>query len=200
MQDMIDIEAWKQDGQELWCTVEKNKLVVLWWNNPWFRMATIGVFVTVFAVVLFIFWKNLFISILLGIIAIPYLFSGIKFLLIGKQTGGLYSFFTEYGFGIGCDADRLMIPYSQIEVPEYVDPSTVNQNYIVLPVITDPQGILIETKDGNEQPWDGNEYRRGIASIEFNKEGLIARAYPNEMVVQLFGAIHSLSIYFKDKE
>ena len=44
MNDSIDLEEWRKDGERLWTQIQERKLVVIFWNNPWFRFAVPGVF------------------------------------------------------------------------------------------------------------------------------------------------------------
>lgn len=195
MTHSIDINAWRNDGKNLWTQIQERKLVVIFWNNPWFRLALLGSVFVIAAVATWLIWRNHFVSSALGIVALPFLYASIKYYSIGVRTGGLYSFFSEKGFGIGCDADRLSFPYSSIQLPEKVSPATVNKNYIVLPVRADAKEVIIERKNGVDSEWDGTPYERGIASV-FIKDGAVyVRAYPNEMIVHLFCAIYPLSMY-----
>jgi len=200
MPKKIDVAAWRRDGERLWNTIQERELVVLPWNNPWFRFAVPGVPLFLAAIVTWFIWWNPFVSGVLALLAAPCLYTAIKYYSIGKRTGGLYSFFSETGFGMGCDADRLSIPYSSLDLPKQVTPSTVNHNYIVLPVRPGIDGIMLERKTGVDSPWDGAPYRRGIAAILRTRDGALhARAYPNEMIVHLFRAVFPLALYLKER-
>ncbi len=171
------------------------------WRNPWIRFAVPGLILLVAAASWGFISTSGFTSqsLFLALASLPFVYTAVKYFRIGANTGGLYSFFSEKGFGVGCDADRLCIPYSEIQLPERVAPSTVNENYIVLPVKADAVGIIVESKDGTDRPWDGKPYQRGIVSVVIKDGVLQARAYPNEMIVQLFCAIYPLSMFLKGK-
>jgi hypothetical protein len=81
-----------------------------------------------------------------------------------------------------------------------VNPGTVNENYIVLPVVGSNNGIVIERKTGDDVPWDGTPYARGIASVFLKDDQLRVRAYPNEMIVHLFSAIYPLRVYLSRRD
>lgn len=172
-------------------------LVVAFWNNPWRRFALIGIFVVVVA--LGLFTRSLGAAAVLLVLSVPFVYTAVKYFRIGVQTGGLYSFFSENGFGVGCDADRLSIPYSSIVLLPNVNPSTVNENYVVLPVIGGCSGIRVEQKTGSDMPWDGTPYTRGIVSVYLQDGEVRVRAYPNEMIVHLFSAVYPLSIYLSGR-
>lgn len=199
MNQAIDIQAWRKDGEQLWAQIQERKLVVIWWNNPWFRFAVIGLVLLIAAAVTWLIWRDNLISGLFVLLALPCAYIATKYYAIQARTGGLYSFFSDTGFGIGCDADRLSFPYSSLQLPGMVSPSTVNENYIVLPVKPEIQGVKIERKSGADSTWDGTPYKRGIASI-FIKDGAVhVRANPNEMIVHLFCAIYPLAMYLDAK-
>lgn len=200
MSQAIDIEAWRRDGEKLWAAIQAHKLVSIHWNNPWRRLAGIGLVPLVAAVVVGIFTESLIAAGGLMILSLPFLYMAAKCFRIGAQTGGLYCFFSEYGFGVGCDADRLSIPYSSIALPEWINTGTVNENYIVLPVTASSKGVQIEQKTGVDLPWDGKPYTRGIVSVFFQDGEVRVRAYPNEMIVHLFSAIYPLSVYLSRRE
>jgi len=195
----IDLEAWRRDGQQLWEQVDATKLVVIPWRNPWPRFAILAVVILIAAVTILAISHNVFAGAMICAFSVPCIFTAAKYRCIGVRTGGLYSFFSDKGFGLGCDEDRICIPYSALRLPDKVSPSTVNDNYIVLPVCTESAQVLIERKDGADAPWDGSPYNRGIISV-FTKDGqLVAKAYPNEMIVHLFCAVYPLSLYLKSK-
>jgi hypothetical protein len=195
MSQAIDIEAWRRDGEKMWAAIHERKLLVIWWNNPWRRFAAIGLVLVVAAVVVGIAMRAYILTAVLAAASLPFLYTAVKYFRVGLRTGGLYSFFSERGFGIGCDADRLSIPYSSIVLPESVNPGTVNENYIVLPIAGGTEGVVIERKVRDDLPWDGATYARGIASVFLKDNQVRVRAYPNEMIVHLFSAIYPLSIY-----
>lgn len=199
MNQSIDIEAWRKDGERLWASIQQRKLVAIFWNNPWRRFAVPGSLLTVATVATVLWGCNYLVSGALGVLSLPFVYTAIKYYRIGVRTGGLYSFFSEEGFGIGCDADRLSIPYSSIHMPEKVSPATVNDNYIVLPVRPSTVGVMIERKNGLDSEWDGKPYERGIASVLIRDGVLQVRAYPNEMIVHFFCAIYPLCIFLNSK-
>lgn len=155
MNQPIDLDAWRRDGEGLWGQIQERKFVANYWNNPWYRFAAIGAALVIATVVTELLWGNHYVSAVLGILALPCVFTAARYFWIGVQTGGLYSFFSESGFGIGCDADRLSIPYSAMQLPERISPATANENYILLPVRAETGGIIIERKNGPDIPWDG---------------------------------------------
>ena len=199
MNEAIDIEGWRRDGEQLWASIQETKLVVVYWNNPWPRFAVIGALFLIAAVTAALLWQNYIAVAALTLAALPCVYTAIKYYRIGAQTGGLYSFFSENGFGIGCHEDRLSIPYSSIRRPARVTPSTVNDNYIVLPVAPEKAGVIVERQNGTDSPWDGTPYQRGIASILLENGELRARAYPNEMIVHLFCGIYPLCIFLESR-
>ena len=199
MNQPIDIEAWRKDGERLWGSIQETKLVVIPWNNPWRRFAILGAAILVAACVAAFTMRNQYVF-AFAAISLPFLYTALKYFRIGAQTGGLYSFFSENGFGIGCDADRLLIPYSAILLSDRVSPSTVNDNYIVLPAKPETTGVVIERPNGEDSQWDGTPYKRGIASVFITDGDLRVGAYPNEMIVHLFCAIYPLSIFLTSRD
>jgi hypothetical protein len=200
MKQTVSIEAWRRDGERLWAAIQEKKLIVIPWRNPWRRLAMIGLGLLIVAIVVGVLMRSFLIAGALAAFSLPGFYYAVKFLRVGAQTGGLYSFFSERGFGIGCDADRLSIPYSSIVLPSIVSPSTVNQNYIILPVVGTSDGVRLERKSGIDSSWDGKPYTRGIASIVLQDGHIRARAYPNEMIVHLFCAIYPLSVFLNQRE
>ena len=200
MSQAVDIESWRQDGERLWAAIQAHRLVVIPWNNPWRRIGLLSVVLLAASLGMGLLTSAYWIAALLGVICAGLVYTAIKYYRIGVQTGGLYSFFAEHGFGIGCDADRLLIPYSSISVPAVVNPGTVNDNYIILPVVASSEGVLVEQKAGSDLPWDGKPYTRGIASVLIKDGALRVCAYLNEMIVHLFCAIYPLSIYLSRRE
>jgi hypothetical protein len=194
----INVQEWCQRGSRLWEAVKRDKIVILPWKNPCLRLASVSV-VLFLASLLVWFILPLAIAVaVMGVLiasALFPLFYAIKFYLIGQKTGGLYSFFSEEGFGVGCSQDRVFIPYSALRFPEEISPSTVNENYIVLPVTPLCLGAVIEKKSGPAANWDGTPYTRGIITVLKEGDKLIARAYPNEMIVHLFCAIYPLCFH-----
>lgn len=195
MNQSIDVQAWRKDGERLWARIQESKLVAIFWNNPWFRFAIPGAVLVMSSLAAAIVWRNGFVSVAFGILSLPFVYTSAKYYLIRVRTGGLYSFFSEKGFGIGCDADRLSFPYSSIRLPEKVSPATVNDNYIVLPIKAEITGVTIERKNGTDSSWDGTPYKRGIATVFIKDGAVLVKAYPNEMIVHLFCAIYPLSMY-----
>ena len=191
----INIEDWLTTGESLWGDIQSRRLVVIWWNNPWARLALVAMIPAVLAVATWAVWKSLVVAALLALLSIPPVYMAVKFYLIGLRTGGLYSFFASEGFGIGCDADRILIPYNEVRLPEVANPSTVNENYILLPVVKNPQGIKIESKDGSTIPWDKTPYKRGIIAVEEKSGEIVVSSYPNEMIVHLWLAVYPLALY-----
>jgi hypothetical protein len=199
MSEQVDLDAWRKDGENLWAAIQENDLVVIYWNNPWYRFALPGGVLVLAAIVTAIIWRSAIVSGAMGALSLPFVMTAAKYFIIGMRTGGLYSFFSEKGFGVGCDADRISFPYSAIRLPDTVAPSTVNENYIVLPVRAERTDVTIERKDGVDTEWDGEPYRRGIASVHIKDNVVCVRAYPNEMIVQLFCAIYPLSLFLASK-
>jgi hypothetical protein len=197
MNQSANLDAWREDGERLWSRIQQSKLVVIPWNNPWRRLALLALVPLITAAVAAIMLKSRYPSLVFTLISLPLLIPALIFFVVGRRTGGLYSFFTESAFGIGCEADRISIPYSAIQLPQKVNPATVNNNYLVLPVKAETTGVLIERKNGKSSPWDGKPYRRGIASAFIKDGAFYVKAFPKEMVVRLFCAIHPLSMHLK---
>lgn len=186
---------WRKLGEQLWSRAQQSELVFLPWNNPWRRFAALAFVPLICAGAAAITFKSHYALFAFALLSVPFVVSAIIFYIIGARTGGLYSFFTEQGFGVGCDADRILIPYSTIQLPRNSNPATVNSNRVVLPIKGEPTGILIERKDGTASPWDGKPYKRGIVSV-FKKDGtLCVKAFSDEMLVHLCSTIHPLGVF-----
>ena len=195
MSQSFDTAAWRKVGEQLWSRAQQSELVLLPWKNPWRRLAALALVPLICAAAAAITFKSHYGLFVFTALSIPFVVSAIIFFIIGARTGGLYSFFSEKGFGVGCDADRILIPYSLIQLPKKVDPATAKYNQIVLPVRAEITGVLVERNDGTVSPWDGKPYKRGIVSV-FIKDGAIhVKAFPNEMIVHLFYAIQPLSVF-----
>ena len=195
MSQSIDTGEWRKLGEQLWSRAQQSELVFLPWKNPWRRFAALALVPLICAGGAAITFKGHYALFVFTALSIPFVVSAIIFFMIGARTGGLYSFFSEKGFGVGCDADRILIPYSLIQLPKKVNPATANYNQIVLPVRAEITGVLVERKDGTVSSWDGMPYKRGIVTV-FVKDGAIhVKAFPNEMIVHLFYAIQPLSVF-----
>ena len=100
------------------------------------------------------------------------------------------------GFGIGGALERIAIPYSAVVMPEVISPSTVNLNYIDLPVPSEHfDAISILKANGENSVWDQRPFKQAIAEIRVADGRLIAKAYPNEFIVHLFSTLHPLLMY-----
>lgn len=195
----MDTGEWRKLGEQLWSRAQQSELVFLPWKNPWRRFATLALVPLICAGAAAITFKGHYALFVFAALSLPFVISAIIFFIIGARTGGLYSFFSEKGFGVGCDADRILIPYSLIQLPRKVNPSTANYRQIILPVRADIAGVLVERKDGTVSRWDGKPYKRGIVSV-FIKDGAIhVKAFPNEMIVHLFYAIQPLSVFLASR-
>lgn len=199
MNQSTNTAQWQKTGDQLWSRVQESKFVVIPWNNPWRRFALLAS-VPLITAAAGLTLKSRYPSIILAIFSVPPIIAALVFFIIGVRTGGLYSFVSEEGFGVGCDADRITIPYSLIEVPQNANPEKMNRNCIVLPVKAETTGVLIERKDRTASPWDGKPYKRGSVSV-FMKEGsLCIKAIPNEILVQLCCAIYPLNKFLISKK
>jgi hypothetical protein len=199
-QHSINLEEWRLNGARMWDAVRKEKMILLPWKNPWPRCLALGsgmIFSALFLHFTFASAASSVLSVLLVLGSVPLIFSAVKLYSQGFSTGGLYSFFTEHGFGVGCSKDRLLIPYSELCLPPSISPSTVNENYIVLPLARHPKDLKVETSSGTVLEWDGKPYVRGILSVFSDGGDIVVKAFPNEMIAQLFCAIHPLCVFLK---
>lgn len=199
MKQPIDLAAWRKDGEQLWSRIQQSKLVLLPWNNPWRRLAALGAVPLMSSLVAAICFKTHYPAYLFAAISVPFLILAVIFSVIGNRTGGLYSFFSESGFGIGCGADRIVIPFSSIQLPQNIDPSTVNKDFLVLPVKAEATGVVIEPKNGKAMPWDGTPYRRGIISAYIKDGEFCVQASPNGMILHLFFGVYPLAVYLNSQ-
>jgi hypothetical protein len=199
MNQSFDTSAWRKVGEQLWSRAQQSELVLLPWNNPWRRFAALALVPLVCAGAAAFTFKSRYALIVFALLSVPFVVSAIIFFIIGRRTGGLYSFFSGNGFGVGCEADKICIPYSSIQLPKKVDPATLNKNHIILPARAETTGIVIERKDGTTSPWDGKPYKRGIVSVFIKDGALHVRAFPNEMILHLFYAIHPLSVFLTSR-
>lgn len=199
MNQSFDTSAWRKVGEQLWSRAQQSEQVLLPWKNPWRRFAALALVPLICAGAAAITFKTHYALLVFLGLSVPFVISAIVFFIIGRRTGALYSFFSENGFGVGCDADKICIPYASIQIPKKVDPATLKNNHIVLPVRAETTGIVIERKDGTASPWDGKPYKRGIVSV-FIKDGAIhVKAFPNEIILHLFYAIHPLSVFLTSR-
>jgi hypothetical protein len=185
----------RKDGERLWSRIQQSKLLVLPWNNPWRTLAKLSLVPLLSSAAAALTLRSHFPAILFAVISLFFVIPALVFFIVARRTGGLYSFFSETGFGVGCDADRITIPYSALQLPQKVDRPAVNKNCIVLPVKAETTGVVIESKGGNASPWDGKPYRRGIVSAYIKDGSFQVQASPNAMIVHLSSVIHPLSVY-----
>lgn len=196
----MDPDAWRKDGERLWTRIQQSKLLVLPWNNPWRTLGKLSLVPLLCSATAALTLKNHYPAILFALLSLIFVIPALIFFTIARRTGSLYSFFSENGFGVGCDADRIIIPYSALQLPEKMDRATANKNCIVLPVKAETTGVIIESKDGKASPWDGKPYRRGIVSAFIKDGSFQVKASPNAMIVHLFSVIHPLSVYLKSQD
>ena len=199
MNQSFDTNAWRKVGEQLWSRAQQSELVLLPWKNPWRRFAALALVPLVCAGAAAITFKSHYGLVVFALLSIPFVLSAIMFFMIGRRTGGLYSFFSEKGFGVGCDADRIFIPYSLIQLPQKVSPTTANYKQIVLPLRAEITGVLLERKDGTVSSWDGKPYKRGIVSVFVQDGAIHVKAFPTEMIVHLFYAIQPLSVFLTSR-
>ena len=199
MNQPVDLDAWRKDGERLWTRIQQSKLLVLPWNNPWRTLAKLSLVPLLCSAAATFTLQSHYPAFLFALLSLIFVIPALIFFTIAWRTGGLYSFFSENGFGVGCDADRIIIPYSALQLPQKVDRATVNKNYIVLPVKPEATGVMIESKNGNASPWDGKPYRRGIVSAFIKDGSFQVKASPNSMIVHLFSVIFPLSVYLKSQ-
>lgn len=199
MNQSIDLDAWRKDGERLWTRIQQSKLLVLPWNNPWRTLAKLSLVPLISSATAALTLKSHYPALLFAILSLIFVIPALIFFAVARRTGSLYSFFSETGFGIGCDADRITIPYSALQLPQKVDRATVNKNYIVLPVKAETVGVVVESKNGKASPWDGKPYRRGIVSAFIKDGSFQVKASPNAMIVHLFSVIFPLSVYLKSQ-
>jgi hypothetical protein len=195
MNQPIDLDAWRKDGEQLWSRIQQSKLLVLPWNNPWRTLAKLSLVPLISSIAATFTLRSHFPAFLFALIFLLFVIPALVFFIVARRNGGLYSFFSETGFGVGCDTDRITIPYSALQLPQKVNRATVNRNYILLPVKAETTGVIIESKDGKASPWDGTPYRRGIVSAFIKDGSFQVKASPNAMIVHLFSVIYPLSVY-----
>src|SRR5215469_15427830 len=114
MNQSFDTAAWRKVGEQLWSRAHQSELVLLPWNNPWRRFAALALVPLVSAGAAAFTFKSHYALFVFAFLSVPFVVSAIIFFIIGARTGELYSFFSEKGFGVGCQADRILIPYSLI--------------------------------------------------------------------------------------
>ena len=198
MNQPMDLEAWRKDGERLWTRIQQTKLLVLPWNNPWRTLAKLSLVPLLCSAIAALTLKHHYAALLFALLSLIFVIPALIFFTVACRTGGLYSFFSENGFGVGCNADRITIPYSALELPQKVERAT-HKNFIVLPVRAETTGVMIESKSGKAAPWDGKPYRRGIVSAFIKDGSFQVKASPNGMIVHLFSVIHPLSVYLKSQ-
>jgi hypothetical protein len=194
----IDVTAWKSEGKALWEHIPESGQLVFAWNNPWLRVTALGSITLAGSIALLIFGpgKAWWLALPVALCALFLLFKGLKFYILDRRAGGLHFFFSKEHFGMGGAHQRIAIPYSVIVMPEAIAPSTVNSNYIDLPVpAADCSKIMILSRDGGSKPWDGQPFEVAIASIEIADGKLVAKAYPNEFIVHIFSSLYPLIMY-----
>ena len=196
MEERIDLDAWKEDGKGLWQHVQEQGELAFAWCNPWFRLLVVGLGILSAAVVCQLLFGRWYISLPIALYSLLSLYNSIKFLVLDRRIGGLYFFYSTDGFGIGGALERIAIPYSAVVMPEVISPSTVNSNYIDLPVPSEHfDAISILKANGENSVWDQRPFKQAIAEIRVADGRLIAKAYPNEFIVHLFSTLHPLLMY-----
>lgn len=196
MEDRIDIDAWRADGERLWNDICDHGEVSVAWRNPWFRLLLIGGAILAVAVVSHLLVGRWYVSLPIAVYSLLFIYNGLKFLVLDRHIGGLHFFYTAECFGIGGATERIAIPFSAVVMPKVISPWTVNSNYIDLPVPPPSfEAISVRTPDGRRTTWDGRPFKQAIAQVRIADGKLIAKAYPNEFIVNLFSTLWPLLIY-----
>src|SRR5215469_15062335 len=103
MNQPIGLDAWRKDGEQLWSRIQQSKLLVLPWDNPWRTLAKLSSVPLLSSAVAALTLKNHYPALLFALISLIFVVPAVLFFTIAWRTGSLYSFFSETGFGVGCD-------------------------------------------------------------------------------------------------
>ena len=200
MENRINIQAWKADGERLWGHVQEHGCVKFAWLNPWFRFIVLGLFLLALAAACQIFVGWWIASASVAFLSFLSLCVGIRFLVIDRRIGGLYFFYSTESFGIGGTFEWIEIPFAAVVAPQKISPSTVNSNYIVLPVpVENFSAISICRVDGAKHLWNLRPFKQAIAEVRVSDGNLIVKAFPNEFIVRFFSTLHPLVLHLNDK-
>src|SRR5215475_7878152 len=100
MNQPFDLDACK-DGERLWSRIQQSKLLVLPWKNPWRTLAKLSLVPLLSSAAAAFTLKSHFPAILFALISLFFVVPALIFFAVAWRSGGLYSFFSETGFGVG---------------------------------------------------------------------------------------------------
>lgn len=129
---MTELNDWLREGKEKWELVEQYGEVTIPWNNPWYRFAGVAAVGLIIAAVGH-FWLEMKPVWLVGIgISALGALTAARFFIKGHRVGGIAAFVSKNGCSIGCDYDRLFIPWSAVETN--VQQLPINDQFMLVPI------------------------------------------------------------------
>ncbi len=177
------LNDWLREGKDKWALVEKHGEITIPWNNPWYRFAVIA-FVGLVIAAAGYFWFELKPVWLVGAgIAALGALTAMRFFVKGYRVGGVAAFVSKDGCSIGCDYDRLFIPWSAVDSD--IKHLPINDHFMLIPTRDEAaDDIVIQYQDRSFLKWDRKPYKRAIIRAEYHTgEGVRIYAYPNEIMV-----------------
>lgn len=189
------LNDWLREGQGKWALVEEHGEIAIPWNNPWYRFAGIALIGLLIAATGY-FWfelKPVWIA-GLGITALG-TFTATRFFVKGYRVGGIAAFVSKDGCSIGCDFDRLFIPWSTVKTD--IEKLPINDHFMLIPTKDDAaDDIVIQHQDRSFVKWDRKPYTRAIIRAEYHSgEGVRIYAYPNEIIVFFLSFLYPVMAY-----
>jgi hypothetical protein len=192
---VAELNDWLRDGKEKWALVERHGEIIIPWNNPWHRFASIAIVGLVVAAAGY-FWlemKPIWLT-GVGIFAFGAL-TAARFFLKGYGVGGIAAFVSKEGCSVGCGYDRLFIPWSAVETN--VEHLPINNQFMLVPI---KKGAADELKVHSQArsfvKWDRQPYKRAIIRAEYlPDEGVRIYAHPNDFMVFFLSFLYPVMAY-----
>ncbi|MEZ6058052.1 MAG: hypothetical protein R3C01_15235 [Planctomycetaceae bacterium] len=189
------LNDWLREGEEKWSLVEQHGEITIPWNNPWYRFAGVALVGFIIAAAGY-FWLEMKPVWVVGLgIATLGTFTATRFFIKGYRVGGIAAFVSKDGCSIGCDYDRLFIPWSAVETD--IEQLPINDEFMLVPAKNDAADeIVIQYQDRSFRQWDRQPYKRAIIRAEYHAdEGVRIYAYPNEIMVFFLSFLYPVLAY-----
>lgn len=190
-----ELNDWLREGQAKWTLVEQHGEITIPWNNPWYRFAGIAIVGLAIAIAGY-FWIDFWLVWIIGLgLAGIGTFTAARYFLKGYRVGGIAAFVSKDGCSIGCDYDRLFIPWSAVDT--LVKQLPINDQYMLVPIKDGAADeIVVQYQDRSCVAWDRQPYKRAIIRAEYHAaEGVRIYAYPNEIMVFFLSFLYPIIAY-----
>ena len=190
---MTDMNDWLREGEQRWELVKEHGEIIIPWNNPWYRFASIAVIgLLLIAASLFwpsIFWAGIIVTAIGTLLALPLFISGFR-------VRGIAAFVSTEGCGIGCGYDRLFISWEAVAVDREALP--INDQFMLITIKSEAtESLKIRYPDGTDKTWDRLPYKRSIIRAVFDSadKGIRVYANPNEIMVHFLSFLYPVMAF-----